>query len=139
MRKSALIAIVAFAFTSPTLAQQPTATEAFNLSIRCRQMADAKMQSMFIPIPNDTESFKDYLSQYDASRNRCYIAIVVHRPAETTRQIYDVVTDDLLAGAYIRNGRQSGMVTDPQSEIIGGMVSWDVANDYITKLMSGRK
>ena len=54
------------------------------------------------------------------------------------RQIYDVVTDDLLVGAYERNGRQSGMVTDPKSEVIGGVVSYGVANDYIAKLMGGR-
>jgi hypothetical protein len=65
--------------------------------------------------------------------------IVVHRPTEDTHQIYDVVTDDLLAGAYVTNGRRHGMVTDPQNEVVEGTIGYDVASDYIAKLMSGRK
>jgi hypothetical protein len=116
----------------------PTATEAFNLRIRCKAMADEKAEAMaWHPLSvaggaelgmsaaavtalnsaGEAENIGSWhSSKYDAKSNRCYVRIYQHRRSsklETeTHQVYDAQTDDLLANARILNGKKSGQVWD---------------------------
>jgi len=116
----------------------PTATEAFNLRIRCKEMAEQKLDDLsFHPMsiadgasmgmsaanvaalnkqitPEVLGSWQS--SKYDAKNNRCYVQIYIHtRKASFDiehRQVYDAQKDDLLADAMIKNGEKSGQVYD---------------------------
>jgi hypothetical protein len=116
----------------------PTATEAFDLRIRCKVMADKKANDLsWHPLsvadgvaggmsadavaalnkstmPKVLGSWQT--SRYDAKNNRCYIQIYSHTQRASFdsefRQVYDAQTDDLLAFAEIKNGTKNGMVFD---------------------------
>jgi hypothetical protein len=129
-----------------TFAQTPTATEAFNLRIKCKQMADEKAASMQMRpmtvedgatlgmsaadvnalnrwVQANNETILTHSSRYDAKNNRCYIEIYGRtkfgRQKENQaerRQIFDAQTDDLLAFANIENGKKVGMVFDREHQ-----------------------
>jgi hypothetical protein len=83
----------------------PTATEAFNLRIRCKQMADQKAGELAAGNAALRWEVLQTLgsSKYDATNNRCYIHIYHHirKPGfeNVVRQLFDAQVDDLLASA----------------------------------------
>jgi hypothetical protein len=105
--RAAVFGATILACWNPSVAQTPpTATEEFNLRIKCKQMADEKAESMMErPMtaaegasmglkPADVAAMNrlteqrlanvimsSHSSNYDAKQNRCYIEIVDHRRA----------------------------------------------------------
>jgi hypothetical protein len=135
----------------PTAAQTPpTATEAFNLRIKCKQMADEKAEAVqsFPTNPATYELLEAFhSSNYDAKNNRCYIDIYRHlktgRRKEndvTHRSIYDGQTDDMLVHTEITNGKKHGLIFDKsykgQRFIKDGDASWEAAVTYMDELMA---
>jgi hypothetical protein len=116
----------------------PAATEAFNLRIRCKAMADEKAEAMaWHPLSvaggaelgmsaaavdalnrvREAENIGSWhSSKYDAINNRCYVRIYQHTRSSKLEteihQVYDAQIDDLLANAKIINGKKSGQVWD---------------------------
>jgi hypothetical protein len=120
----------------------PTATEAFNLRIRCKQMADEKAAALAQPLElsvadgaslgisaADVARLNDETrpevvaswasSKYDAKNNRCYVRIYKHTRRKSqfdyeVHQVYDAQVDDLLASAVINNanGKKPGQIWD---------------------------
>jgi hypothetical protein len=121
----------------------PTATEAFNLRIRCKQMADLKADALAAGNAalkwEVLESWGS--SKYDATNNRCYILIYHHirKPGfeNVVRQMYDAQVDDLLAFADIRNGKKTGVIFGYTG---GGRLtddaSYEAAIKYMDELMA---
>jgi hypothetical protein len=147
----------------PAMAQTlPTTTEAFNLRIRCKQMAEEKFQSLRSrPMtveegasigwsPREVQSLNrnlpqeihaHYNSKYDLINNRCYADAFIQMRTEKFeieyRQIYDVEVDDLLAFAQIQDGKKSGMVFDRQHRTTtDSNLGWDDASAYIDQMMA---
>jgi hypothetical protein len=139
MRKS-LIAVLLPSLLIVCGAQTPpTATEAFNLRIRCKQMADEKadalaphemsvadgasigMSAADVARLND-QTRPEVLglwssSKYAATNNRCYVRIYKHTRRtsqfdDEVHQVYDAQVDDLLVSAHIRNGKKYGDIWD---------------------------
>jgi hypothetical protein len=104
VRVSLWASILLVAIAESSSAQTPpTATEAFNLRIRCKEMADAKAESMTmrplsiedgaasglkqadvaalnkINAENTKVLLAAHASNYDVKNNRCYIEIIDHR------------------------------------------------------------
>jgi hypothetical protein len=120
----------------------PTATEAFNLRIRCKQIADEKaeairawhelsvaegaslgMSAADVARLNDETRPEVVVSwsssKYDAKNNRCYVRIYQHTRRKSqvdyeVHQVYDAQVDDLLASAVINNGtgKKHGAIWD---------------------------
>jgi hypothetical protein len=123
--RTALGCLVAFSsalFAVHGYAQSPpTATEAFNLRIRCKAMAEQKAQEY-----RDVDSFGKWdivaawnTSKYDPTSNRCYGRIYEHKTKQNGRydyefdQLFDLQIDDLLAIASIENGKRHRKISDP--------------------------
>jgi hypothetical protein len=144
----------------------PTATEEFNLRIRCKQMADEKadavawhemtvadgaslgMSAADVARLND-QTRPEVLgswssSKYDAKNNRCYVRIYKHTRQKSrfdyeVHQVYDAQVDNLLAHAEIRNGKKHGDIWDESYKGIRpvqGDASWDAAIAYMDELMA---
>src|SRR5262249_42324461 len=121
----------------------PTATEAFNLRIRCKQMADQKADALAwheLSVADgtsigmsaaDVDRLNDQTrpevlgswssSKYDAKNNRCYVRIYKHTRRKSqfdyeVHQVYDAQVDELLAHAEIRNGKKNGSIWDESYE-----------------------
>jgi hypothetical protein len=124
----------------------PTATEAFNLRIRCKQMADQRAgEQVALNAAGRWEVLQWWgSSKYDATNNRCYILIYQHirKPGfeHVHRQLFDAQVDDLLATADISNGKKSGIIFDEsykgQRFFKDGDASWDAASAYMDELMA---
>jgi hypothetical protein len=141
-----LIVVLGLLLTTGGLAvaqTPPTATEAFNLRIRCKQMADQKAGDL----ATGNAALKWEVletsgsSKYDATNNRCYILIYQHirKPGyeNVVRHLYDAQVDDLLASADIRNGKKSGVIFGHKG---GGRISddasYEAAITYMDELMA---
>lgn len=123
----------------------PTATEVFNLRIRCKEMADKKAENFFLGT-QDSIKFVSWSSKYDIKSNRCYIGLLVQNsypkiPMEREqRQVYDGATDDLVAFAKIENGKKVGMVFDTgHRKTTDENIGWNDAIDYMDELMADRR
>ena len=99
-------------------------------------------------------------SKYDPINNRCYGRIYIHKRKDLGPNwrydneedvVYDLQTDDLLADAFIKNGKKTGNVWDPDylhkqnplPSCLGGCgpadfgdYSWQNAEDYMDKIMA---
>jgi hypothetical protein len=135
-----------------TFAQTPpTATEEFNLRIRCKEMAEQKLidmqTSQTVIEMNRVEVRGSWQSsKYDAKNNRCYIRIYIHRFIGKTsldqemHSIYDAQIDELLAFAQIENGKKVGMVFDKDHRTTtSDNFGWDDAITYIEKMIADRR
>jgi hypothetical protein len=121
----------------------PTATEAFNLRIRCKQMADQKAGDLAaVDAALKWEVLETWgSSKYDATNNRCYIHIYHHirKPGyeNVVRQMYDAQVDQLLATASIRNGKKTGVIFGHAG---GGPLSddasYEAAINYMDEVMA---
>jgi hypothetical protein len=157
------ISLVAF----PAFGQTPpTATEAFNLRIKCKQMADEKAEAMsWHPMSvasgatmnmspaaverlnRDTEPYvvlSSNASRYDPKTNRCYIEIHDHTQKKgrdvDIRSVYDGQIDDLLAFAKIENNKKVGMVFDHSHQTTpDNNLGFDNANGYMDRMMEDRR
>jgi hypothetical protein len=144
-------------FTVHGFAQSPpTATEAFNLRIKCKKMSDEKAQEF-----TDGNTMGKWelvaawnTSKYDPVSNRCYGRIYEHitKPSygfdRETDQVYDLQTDDLLAFAKIEEGKKSGIIYDtdykqpPLPSCLGGCPAkfgdqtWQSTEDYMNQMMA---
>lgn len=121
----------------------PTATEAFNLRIRCKEMADKKSENFYLG-PVQEILFSAWSSKYDPKNNRCYIRIDVHRRSASFdiehHQVYDAQTDDLLATADIQNGKKHGMVFDLNHRTTTDEnLGWDNAVAYMDEMMADKR
>lgn len=123
----------------------PSATEAFNLRIRCKQMADRKAGEMAeIDAALRWEVVQSSgSSKYDATNNRCYIHIYHHiRKSgfeKVVRQMYDAQVDDLLAHAGIENSKKFGAIWDEsykgQRYFKDDDASYEAAIKYMDEMM----
>jgi hypothetical protein len=133
----------------------PTATEAFNLRIKCKKMSDEKAQEF---IDGNTSMKLEIVaarntSKYDPISNRCYGRFYGHTKNANlydieTDQVYDLQTDDLLANAEIKNGKKHGSIWDPDYKkpfgpsCVGGCPAnfgdqtWQATEDYMNELMA---
>src|ERR1700690_2667187 len=130
-KRASCAGMITLVLTSLAVAQTPpTATEAFNLRIRCKEMADKKALEKNAAIESDASisrrlgyvyevvHFTYPSSKYDAKNNRCYVELLFHtrggirKEDQQTRELYDAQLDDLLAFARIKNGVKVGMVFD---------------------------
>ncbi len=134
----------------------PTATEAFNLRIKCKKMSDEKARESI-----DTNSMLQWefvmawnTSKYDPTNNRCYGRLYQHirkqkyRLEHETDQLFDLQTDDLLASAMIQNAKKNGSIFDPDYKkpwlptCMGGCPAnfgdqtWQAAEDYMNEMMA---
>jgi hypothetical protein len=151
------IALSIIMFTGHGFAQSPpTATEAFNLRIKCKKMSDEKAQDVIemnsglgweIVAASNT-------SKYDPISNRCFGLIHQHITKQSYRlddeydEVFDLQIDDLLATATIKNGKKSGSIWDPDPKkrypvsCMGGCppnmgdLMWQAAEDYMNELMA---
>src|SRR5262249_20292437 len=133
----------------------PTATEAFNLRIRCKQMADQKADALawhdmtvaegaFIGMSAaDVARLNDQTrpevlgswssSKYDAINNRCYVRIYQHTRRKSqydyeVQQVYDAQVHELLAHAEIKDAKKSGTIWDQSykgDRFPGGDAGWE--------------
>jgi hypothetical protein len=146
MRKSVIAVVMPLLLLVCGAQTPPTATEAFNLRIRCKQMADHKADELAAgnallkwEVVQSSGS-----SRYDAINNRCYILIYHHirKPGYETvaSQLYDAQVDDLLASADIRNGKKSGSIWDEsykgQRFFKDGDAAWEATVTYMNELMA---
>src|SRR5262249_29185544 len=112
----------------------PTATEAFNLRIKCKKMSDEKAQGV-MEMNSDLKweiAAAWNTSKYDPISNRCYGRIYEHITKQSYRldhendELFDLQTDDLLAAAVIENGKRHGSIYDtdykqpPLPSCVGG-------------------
>jgi hypothetical protein len=135
----------------------PTATEAFNLRIKCNEMSDQKAQEvMETNIMLKWEFVAAWnTSRYDPDNNRCYGRIYEHIIKQDyhldheSDQLFDLQIDDLLAGAMIENGKKHGSIWDhdykkpwlPSCSANGcppdfGDQTWQAAEDYMNEIMA---
>jgi hypothetical protein len=170
MRKSLIVILLPSLLIVCGAQTPPTATEAFNLRIRCKQMADEKadalawhelsvadgasmgMSAADVARLND-QTRPEVLgswssSKYDAKNNRCYIRIYKHIRRTRTpqpfdyevQQVYDAQVDDLLATAWIENGKKHGSIWDQsytgERFFKDGDASWEAAIAYMDELMA---
>jgi hypothetical protein len=133
----------------------PTATEAFNLRIKCKKMSDEKAQYLTGSIEVVAAS---NTSKYDPISNRCYGRFYQHTTNEHTTNrtkdldgehdsLYDLQIDDLLAMATIVNGKKNGIYFGyrgpswPSCSAKGcppdyGDQMWQATEDYINEIMA---
>jgi hypothetical protein len=118
------VALCLLVLIAPAHSQTPpTAREAFNLRIKCKQMVAQNEQDMQEQrdrlgklAPELSSSFSS--SRYDPRANRCYGEFHYHenvRRASLDREVralYDMQVDDMLAFWEIKNGKKNGMVFD---------------------------
>jgi hypothetical protein len=150
MRKS-LIVILLLVLVAGGLAvaqTPPTATEAFNLRIKCKQMADRKAgEAADINAAAKWEVLESRgSSKYDATNNRCYILIYQHiRKSrlgleKVSSQLLDAQVDELLASAQIENGKKTGYIWDEsyqgQRYFKDGEAAWDAAIKYMNEMIA---
>jgi hypothetical protein len=123
---------------------QPTATEAFHLRRECKELADKKAEELLSVNPKYQELVTSYSrSKIDPKNSRCYIEIFKslrygprREHAMQIRQIYDGLTDDLLAFAKIDDQKKVGLIFDDKHVADAEKnLGWDDANDFIDKMM----
>jgi len=165
MRKSLIVVLLPSLLIVCGAQTPPTATEAFNLRIRCKQMADQKADALAwheLSVADGTSigmSAADVArlndqtrpevlgswssSKYDAKNNRCYVRIYKHTRRKSqfdyeVHQVYDAQVDELLAHAEIRN--ENGSIWDESYEgqrfFKDGDASWQAAVTYMDELMA---
>jgi hypothetical protein len=153
--------------TLPAFGQTPpTATEAFNLRIKCKEMADQKAEDMrWKPLSvadgatagmnaaaverlnRDTMPeivLYSQSSRYDPKSNRCYIEIHDHIRKKAIdqdiRSLYDGQIDDMLAFSKIENGKKVGMVFDhSHQKTTDTNLGFDDANSYMDGMLEERR
>jgi hypothetical protein len=134
----------------------PTATEAFNLRIKCKKMSDEKAQER---MEGNVMMKWEYVaawntSKYDPASNRCYGRIYTHITKQKPPldhehdELIDLQIDDLLAVASIKNGKRNGSIFDPDYKkawvptCVGGCPAdfgdqtWQAAEDYMNEMMA---
>ena len=122
----------------------PTATEAFNLRIVCKQMADKKAEEKanFVALDKDTKTiFAYHVSRYDPKANRCYIQLQGRYQRKgrdlAIREIYDGQTDELLAVTSDDNNEKLGMVFDQNRKMANDKnQGYDDADAYMNVIMT---
>jgi hypothetical protein len=145
-----------FAIHGSSAQSPPTASEAFDLRIKCKKMSDEKAQEGI-----DTNRMLKWeivqawnTSKYDPTSNRCYGRIYQHITKQNYHldhendQIYDLQIDDLLASASIENGKKHGSIFDSDYKkpwlpsCVGGCPAdfgdqtWQAAEDYMNEMMA---
>ena len=133
----------------------PTASEAFDLRIKCKKMSDEKAQEFIDLNRMGRWEFVGAwnTSKYDPTSNRCYGRFYQHIKKQQYHfdkehdQLYDLQTDDLLASAFIENGKKRGNIFDPDYKkpwiptCTGGCPAnfgeqtWQAAKDYMSEMM----
>ena len=112
-----LIVLCAILGVSSAFAQTPpTATEAFNLRIKCKEMVDRKGKDFHTPSDGQEVISTFSSSRYDPRSNRCF-GDFQHRmrtPSlgldQETRVLFDMQIDDVIASWQIVNGKKLGVV-----------------------------
>jgi len=144
MRLTILPFLLSLFIGSAAAQTPPTATEVFNLRIKCKEMVaerdrenferNVKMGEFASKIISST-----YSSRYDPKTNKCYGEFSTHYLQQTRevmlRSLYDMQVDELMATWEENNGQKSGMVIDKYN---GGKypVGKDAAEAFINDMMS---
>ena len=134
----------------------PTATEEFNLRIKCKELADQKAEELDGMSRSAKWEILNswHASKYDAKSNRCYVRVyghMRHHPSveHVIDQVYDAQVDDILASATILSGKKNGQIFDPDYKkpwlplcnpegcpTDFGDRTWQAAKDYMSELMA---
>jgi hypothetical protein len=130
------------------LAQTPVPTETVDPRASCRQLAEQKARAMLWPRPEIDDANGRVLARayhearYDEASGRCYVEVYQHytQAGQTEverRQLYDALSDELLAMTEARSGKQSGMVFARRHRMTSASnLGWDDASAYIDRLMT---
>jgi len=153
-----VLALTLFLFAVHVSAQAPTtATEAFNLRRQCKKLSDQKAQEFLES--NGMLKWEVvaawYTSKYDPISNRCYGRIYEHivkpsyRLDHESDQVFDLQIDDLLAAAFVENGKKHGNIFDADYKkpwlplcsangcpIDFGDQTWQATEDYMNEFMA---
>jgi hypothetical protein len=128
----------------------PTATEAFNLRIKCKELVDEKTQTMtedfYRPKAPELEFFYSS-SRYDARVNRCYGDFHWKQKFHTglmkereSRSLFDMQVDDLVAFNKNEDGKKVGMVFDHSHQSTSnGNLGWDDADTFMNDMIEDKK
>jgi hypothetical protein len=123
MRLKILPFLLSLLIVSAAAQTPPTATEEFNLRIKCKEMVAERDRDNF------ERNFKlgefegklissTYSSRYDPKTNRCYGAFSTHtlnlqdKREVLLRSLYDMQVDELMATWEDNSSQKSGMVID---------------------------
>jgi hypothetical protein len=130
----------------------PTATEAFNLRIKCKEMVMEKTQTMtedFYRLKDKAPELEFFYSssRYDAKANRCYGDFHWKQKFRTgplkdreMRSLYDMQTDDLVAFNKNESGKKVGLVFDHSHQsTMGSNLGWDDADAYMNEMIEDKK
>jgi hypothetical protein len=119
----ALILLLVFEVGAGHAQSLPTATEAFNLRIKCKEMVAERDRDNFERNSKLGEFERKlissiYVSRYDPKTNKCYGAFstltldLQDKRQVLFRSLYDLQIDELMATWEDNNGQKSGMVID---------------------------
>jgi hypothetical protein len=97
----------------------------------CRHVAEQKAGAMLWPRPHIDEADGRVLARahhearYDEARGRCFLEVYQHytqagHTEVERRQLYNAMSDELLAMTEARSGKQSGMVFDRRHRMTTG-------------------
>lgn len=143
--------VLCVVFLAPAYGQTPpTATEAFNLRIKCKEMVDEKTQTMteeFYRKNAPELGFFFSSSRYDPRANRCYGEFHYKQKYKTgpmkereSRVLYDMQIDDLIATEETKDGKRYGIVYDHSHKTTTNANSgWDDTDAYMNDMMEDKK
>jgi hypothetical protein len=130
----------------------PTATEAFNLRIKCKDMVDEKSQVMTqdfyrLKVKAPELDFFYFTSRYDPRINRCYGEFHWKQKYRTgpmkereARVLYDMQIDDLIATWEIKDSKRYGMVYDQShKKTTDANSGWDDSSNFINEMIEDKK
>jgi hypothetical protein len=145
----------------------PTATDAFNLRIKCKELAERKLDNFsfhrlsvtdgdsigmsadtIAAINGNAPEVLDawQTSKYDSENGHCYVQLYKHtfvREPPFDRELldlYDVQTDSLLAFANIENGKKVGMVFNKKHRKTASKNhGWDDAVAYMDEMLADNR
>jgi hypothetical protein len=145
MRLTILPFLLSLFIGSAAAQTPPTATEVFNLRIRCKVMVAQKDRENYERNVRQGEFKTEIIlstssSRYDPKTNRCYGEYFTHYYYNVTREVfrrslYDMQIDELMATWEDNSGQKSGMVIDKfnRGKYPPGK---DAADTFINEMMS---
>ena len=149
MRLQIVLVLLSLSIESAAAQTPPTATEAFNLRIKCKEMVAEKDRDDFLR-NSKLDAFEGklfsstYSSRYDSKTNRCYGAFSTRtidlrdKRQVLFRSLYDMQIDELMATWEDNNGQKSGMVIEKYNR--GKYpVGKDAAEAFINEMMSDKQ
>jgi hypothetical protein len=130
-----VLCVVLGVVTSAFAQAPPTATEAFNLRIKCKEMVDRKekdLQDEYVTAMRSS-------SRYDPRSNRCFGEFQYYTPGlyKETRLLVDMQIDEVIAHwGIVDKKHKFGTVYRKLQKPLLTNKGWDDADAYISKMMA---